>query len=85
MEAAEGFVLLADCPGLAIEFHLDDMLSVGPVVLLICDHIGRDYAHVQRYLEKVRPVASTLLRTALHMVNECLRWEEDITELALHR
>ena len=85
MQAAEGFVLLVDGPRLSIEFDFDDVLRIGAMINLVLHHSCLRDLDLQRNLEEYGAIASTVFRALLHMVDESLRWEEYVAELALHR
>ena len=46
MQAAESLVLLIDRPGLAVEFDLDDIVSVSTMVHLVLNHLRAGYVHL---------------------------------------
>ena len=85
MQATKGLVLLIDCPRLPIEFYLYHILRVGAIIGLVLHHAGARDMNGQWDLEKEAALPSTVLCARLHMIDEGLGGEEDITELALHR
>lgn len=85
VQAAECLVLLVDSPRLPIELDLDDILGVGAMIGLILDHPRARDLHVERNLEEKAALAGTIFRARLHVIDECLGWEEDVAEFTLHR
>ena len=85
VQAAERFVLLIDGPLLSIELDFDHILSVSSMVIIVFNHSGLNYSERKRDLEEDWAAATAVLCARLHMVNEALRGEEHVAELALHR
>ena len=84
MQAAEGFIPLGYLPVLAVEFHLDQIVGVRPVVSLVLNHLGLHDLYLQRYLKEEAALPGAILRALLHMLNEVFLGEENVAELALH-
>ena len=84
MEGAERAVLLTDGPRLPVEFDLDDVLRVSPVVRLVLHHLGVHDGDREGDLEEEGASTRAVLRARLHVVDEDLRRVEDGTEFALH-
>lgn len=85
MESVECFILLISDPLLAVESNLDYVFSVGPVIILIFNHLCRSDQNMERYLKECTSAGSCVLLTSLNMFYKDFSRMENLTKLALHR
>ena len=84
MQAAKRFVPLGYLPVLSIEFDLDQIFSIGPIVSLILNHLGLYNLHLKWYLKEEITLPGAILRALFNMLDKVFLWVKYVAELALH-
>ena len=84
MQTAKCFVPLCYLPVLTIELDFYHIISVGPVVSLVCNHLGPHNFHLKWNLKEEITLSGTIFCALLNMLDKVFLWVENVAELALH-